>query len=178
LRQSTPRSSRRRRSRRCSRRARSIRIARNDLSKRNKPLVNWRAWFNKTDSSMRVGVERADATMKNQDGMAKARHLGGARRSSSSVRRSGDEHKAGEGSPQTGVSRLEGRSVSGPRKSDEMSCQEGTKPRATTPEPSLRPADAVRVSPPPNVRRCAKRSWSTSGGQLNPGEPFKPFVTQ
>jgi IS5 family transposase len=37
-------------------------------AKRDKPLVNWQAWFNKTASSIRVGVERANATMKNSHG--------------------------------------------------------------------------------------------------------------
>ena len=42
-------------------------------AKRNKPLVNWQVWFNKTASRIRVGVERANATMKNWYGMAKVR---------------------------------------------------------------------------------------------------------
>ncbi len=45
-------------------------------AKRNKPLVNWQVWFNKTASSIRVGVERANATMKNWYGMEKVRYLG------------------------------------------------------------------------------------------------------
>ena len=45
-------------------------------AKRNKPLVNWQVWFNKTASRIRVGVERANATMKNWYGMAKVRYLG------------------------------------------------------------------------------------------------------
>ena len=28
------------------------------------PLVNWQVWFNKTASRIRVGAERANATMK------------------------------------------------------------------------------------------------------------------
>ena len=44
--------------------------------KHNKPLVNWQVWFNKTASRIRVGVERANATMKNWYGMAKVRYLG------------------------------------------------------------------------------------------------------
>ncbi len=43
-------------------------------AKRNKPLVNWQVWFNKTASSIRVGVERANATMKNWYGMTKVRY--------------------------------------------------------------------------------------------------------
>jgi transposase, IS5 family len=31
---------------------------------RNKPLVNWQKWCNTTASSVRSGVERANATMK------------------------------------------------------------------------------------------------------------------
>jgi transposase, IS5 family len=45
-------------------------------AKRNRPLVNWQVWFNKTASRIRVGVERANATMKNWYGMAKVRYLG------------------------------------------------------------------------------------------------------
>jgi IS5 family transposase len=45
-------------------------------AKRNKPLVNWQVWFNKTASSIRVGVERANATLKNWYGMEKVRYLG------------------------------------------------------------------------------------------------------
>jgi IS5 family transposase len=48
-------------------------------AKRNKPLVNWQVWFNKTASSVRVGVERANATMKNWYGMARVRYRGLAR---------------------------------------------------------------------------------------------------
>ena len=48
-------------------------------AKRNKPLVNWQAWFNRTASSVRVGVERANATMKNWYGMARVRYRGLAR---------------------------------------------------------------------------------------------------
>ena len=47
--------------------------------RRNKPLVNWQAWFNKTASSVRVGVERANATMKNWYGMGRVRYRGLAR---------------------------------------------------------------------------------------------------
>jgi transposase, IS5 family len=39
-------------------------------------LVNWQVWFNKTAARIRVGVERANATMKNWYGMAKVRYLG------------------------------------------------------------------------------------------------------
>src|SRR5208283_1366048 len=45
-------------------------------AKRNKPLAAWQRWFNKTASSIRVGVERANATMKNWYGMDKVRYLG------------------------------------------------------------------------------------------------------
>ena len=45
-------------------------------AKRNRALVNWQVWFNKTASRIRVGVERANATMKNWYGMAKVRYLG------------------------------------------------------------------------------------------------------
>jgi IS5 family transposase len=48
-------------------------------ARRNKPLVNWQAWFNKTASSVRVGVERANATMKNWYGMGRVRYRGLAR---------------------------------------------------------------------------------------------------
>jgi IS5 family transposase len=48
-------------------------------ARRNKPLVNWQAWFNKTASTVRVGVERANATMKNWYGMARVRYRGLAR---------------------------------------------------------------------------------------------------
>ena len=48
-------------------------------AKRNKALANWRVWFNKTASSVRVGVERANATMKNWCGMARVRYRGLAR---------------------------------------------------------------------------------------------------
>ena len=48
-------------------------------ARRNKPLVNWQAWFNKTASSVRVGVERANATMKNWYGMGRVRYRGVAR---------------------------------------------------------------------------------------------------
>ena len=48
-------------------------------AKRNKPLANWQKWFNTTASSVRSGVERANATMKNWYGMARVRYLGLAR---------------------------------------------------------------------------------------------------
>ncbi len=48
-------------------------------AKRNKALANWQIWFNKTASSVRVGVERANATMKNGYGMARVRYRGLAR---------------------------------------------------------------------------------------------------
>jgi IS5 family transposase len=48
-------------------------------AKRNKPLKNWQVWFNKTASSIRVGVERVNATMKNWYGMARVRYRGLAR---------------------------------------------------------------------------------------------------
>ena len=45
-------------------------------AKRNRPLVHWQVWFNKTASRIRVDVEPANATMKNWYGMAKVRYLG------------------------------------------------------------------------------------------------------
>lgn len=48
-------------------------------AKRNKPLVNWQKWFNTTASSVRCGVERANATMKRWYGMERVRYLGLAR---------------------------------------------------------------------------------------------------
>jgi len=48
-------------------------------AKRNKALANWQVWFNKAASSVRVGVERANATMKNWCGMARVRYRGLAR---------------------------------------------------------------------------------------------------
>lgn len=44
--------------------------------KRNKPLVNWQVWFNKTTSRVRCAVERANATMKRWYGMRRVRYLG------------------------------------------------------------------------------------------------------
>ena len=44
-----------------------------------KPLTNWQKWFNSTASSVRSGVERSNATMKNWYGMARVRYLGLAR---------------------------------------------------------------------------------------------------
>jgi IS5 family transposase len=44
-------------------------------AKRNKPLANWQKWFNTTASSVRSGVERSNATMKNWYGMARVRYL-------------------------------------------------------------------------------------------------------
>lgn len=48
-------------------------------AKRGKTAPAWQAWFNKTTSSVRVGVERANATMKNWYGMARVRYRGLAR---------------------------------------------------------------------------------------------------
>jgi IS5 family transposase len=48
-------------------------------AQRNKPLKNWQKWFNTTASSVRSGVERSNATMKNWYGMARVRYLGLAR---------------------------------------------------------------------------------------------------
>jgi IS5 family transposase len=48
-------------------------------AKRNKPLKHWQKWFNTTASSVRSGVERANATMKNWYGMARVRYRGLAR---------------------------------------------------------------------------------------------------
>jgi IS5 family transposase len=47
--------------------------------KRDKPLKNWRKWFNTTASSVRSGVGRANATMKNGYGMTRVRYRGLAR---------------------------------------------------------------------------------------------------
>jgi IS5 family transposase len=44
--------------------------------KRNRPLVNWQVWFNKTTSRVRCAVERANATMKRWYGMTRVRYLG------------------------------------------------------------------------------------------------------
>ena len=43
---------------------------------RGKAQPDWQKWFNKTASGVRVGVERANATMKNWYGMAKVRYRG------------------------------------------------------------------------------------------------------
>src|SRR5208283_4316508 len=43
-------------------------------AKRGKAQPDWQRWFNKTASSVRVGVERANATMKNWYGMARVRY--------------------------------------------------------------------------------------------------------
>src|SRR3974377_2554750 len=43
-------------------------------AKRGRKQPDWQKWFNKTASSVRVGVERANATMKNWYGMAKVRY--------------------------------------------------------------------------------------------------------
>jgi IS5 family transposase len=43
-------------------------------AKRGGKQPDWQKWFNKTASSVRVGVERANATMKNWYGMAKVRY--------------------------------------------------------------------------------------------------------
>jgi IS5 family transposase len=48
-------------------------------AQRNKPLANWQKWFNAASSSVRSGVERSNATMKNWYGMARVRYLGLAR---------------------------------------------------------------------------------------------------
>jgi IS5 family transposase len=48
-------------------------------AERGKEPANWRIWFDKTASSVRVGVERANATMKNWRGMAGVRRRGPAR---------------------------------------------------------------------------------------------------
>lgn len=48
-------------------------------AKRDKPLVNWQVWFNGTASSVRVGVERSNATIKRWYGMTRVRYLGLAR---------------------------------------------------------------------------------------------------
>ena len=46
---------------------------------RDKPLKNWQVWFNKIASSIRVGVERVNATMKNWYGMERVLYRGLAR---------------------------------------------------------------------------------------------------
>jgi IS5 family transposase len=48
-------------------------------AKRNTPLVPWQKWFNTTVSSVRSGVERANATVKPRDAMGRVRYLGTAR---------------------------------------------------------------------------------------------------
>jgi IS5 family transposase len=48
-------------------------------AKRNKPQAHWQKWFNTTASSVRCGVERANATMKNWYGMTRVRYHGLAR---------------------------------------------------------------------------------------------------
>lgn len=48
-------------------------------AQRGKPLKPWQKWFNRTVSSVRSGVERPNATMKNWYGMARVRYLGLAR---------------------------------------------------------------------------------------------------
>ncbi len=48
-------------------------------AQRNKPLANWQKWFNTASSSVRSGVERSNATMKNWYGMTRVRYLGLAR---------------------------------------------------------------------------------------------------
>jgi IS5 family transposase len=48
-------------------------------AKRGTPQPDWQKWFNKMASSVRVGVERANATMKNWYGMTKVRYRGLAR---------------------------------------------------------------------------------------------------
>jgi len=64
-------------------------------------------------ASVRAGVERANATMKNWYGMAKVRYRGLARNNCPpSVRRDGDEHEAGASSHGGGLSRRNGKSVS------------------------------------------------------------------
>ena len=45
-------------------------------ARRNKPLANWRKAFNTCASSVRSGVERANATMKQWYGMARVRYIG------------------------------------------------------------------------------------------------------
>jgi transposase, IS5 family len=46
---------------------------------RGEPLKPWRKWFNRTVSSVRAGVERVNATMKNWHGMERVRYRGLAR---------------------------------------------------------------------------------------------------
>jgi IS5 family transposase len=45
-------------------------------AKRGKTQPNWQKWMNKCSSSIRAGVERTNATMKNWYGMARVRYLG------------------------------------------------------------------------------------------------------
>jgi hypothetical protein len=78
-------------------------------AKRNKPLVNWQVWFNKTAARIRVGIERANATMKNWCGMAKGPlSRPGSQQLPPSIRRDGDEHEAGQVSHRGAVSRRRG----------------------------------------------------------------------
>ena len=47
--------------------------------RRSHPLQTWQRWFNVWASSVRSGVERANATMKRWYGMSRVRYLGLAR---------------------------------------------------------------------------------------------------
>ena len=48
-------------------------------AKRGKQQPNWQKWMNKVAASVRSGIERTNATMKNWYGMARVRYLGLAR---------------------------------------------------------------------------------------------------
>ena len=46
---------------------------------RGKKQPNWQKWMNKVAASVRSGIERTNATLKNWYGMARVRYLGMAR---------------------------------------------------------------------------------------------------
>jgi IS5 family transposase len=48
-------------------------------ARRNRNQPNWQKWLNRTAASVRAGIERTNATMKNWYGMARVRYLGLAR---------------------------------------------------------------------------------------------------
>ena len=48
-------------------------------AKRGNQQPNWLKWMNKVAASVRSGIERTNATMKNWYGMARVRYLGLAR---------------------------------------------------------------------------------------------------
>ena len=77
-------------------------------AKRNKPLVNWQVWFNKTAARIRVGVERErDDEELVWDGEGSLSRPG-SQQLPPSIRRDGDEHEAGQASHRGAVSRRKG----------------------------------------------------------------------